>query len=98
MAKIYKTVKVEYEKQIVDTIYCDICSEKFDPKEESKEFDTFGQKTKVVVGMDKIIDNGDYGAIYRAYYDICPDCYENKVLPLLKGLNIKPPETTDLEW
>lgn len=93
--KKYKTVKETREKQELTNMVCDICGydnkqyydwqndpHRKDPK--SKYYNSSYFDTEVEVKYRYGINYPDGGSGYEYDLDICPKCFMEKIVPLLK--------------
>lgn len=90
--------KIVKHTNMYDIIYCDLCNEKIGKyarydNGRNIEFDEFdAQVDKPIIGMlTEWYDYGDSRGKSGETFDICKDCYEKKIKPLLKKeLGIEP--------
>ncbi len=80
-----KTIKREYEDEIVESITCDICKITFDRKWGAGNFDVL--ETKISFGSGTLYPEGGYGETIE--FDICPDCFVDTIAPFIEGFGSK---------
>ena len=81
-----------YNYNHVVSITCDICKKEY--KGESWECG-WGNLLETEIRMKSGTNYPEYGSGDEVEYDICPACFETKLVPFLRGLGAEP---TVREW
>ncbi len=78
--KKYIKVHREYDQDWVDTTTCDICKKEY--RGENWERENYSS-LETEVRMKTGYSYPDSGSGEEMTFDICPDCFKNKLIPLL---------------
>lgn len=81
MTKIYSEVERHYIDRIVDKTRCDICKKEYNGSLWERE-DFSASDTEVTLTIGNNYPEAGFGEFIS--FDICPDCFKNKLIPLLK--------------
>ena len=91
--KIYEEERKEIFTEFIEEINCDLCGKKISSNFLGRKFGKYPEielepeEGKPTIGMI-IEDYQGYGIIDRSVkaeiYDVCKECYESKIKPLLK--------------
>lgn len=90
-----KTKKVEtiYKRDVVESITCDICRKEY-RYDNWERGDWSALETEVCLTTGNRYPEGGSGEYIE--FDICPDCFQNKLIPLLREKFDAHPRIT--EW
>jgi len=93
----YKKVKEIQELNRLDEITCDICGKKgkFAYEGETEWGNYTYEELTVTICMNEGNCYPEGGSGKRIYFDICPVCFRNKLIPLLESLGARAYEE---EW
>jgi hypothetical protein len=92
--KLYKTEHKEYDEKVVAGIVCDVCKKSYDEDwDKNSEYDIL--ETSVEMRTGKSYPDDTWGDIIT--FDICPNCFTNKLIPALLEMGAKPTKK-DLGW
>jgi hypothetical protein len=83
-----KIIKPAEEIDVVDFIACDVCNKKI---ETTKKFEI----NEVEIKHRKGNNFPEEGSGTEISFDICENCFNEKVVPFLKGIGCEPRES---EW
>lgn len=78
--------KVTVEQEVVDKTLCDVC------KQEIKWID--GETHSEVGIYCEVMVGTDGGLATRVEYDVCPECFANKVIEAMSSIGASPRTTT----
>lgn len=95
--KLYidKEVTKTYKVKTVDNTICDICGKAYKGEEwESWAYDV----NKTVFKIEQGSSYPEGGNTTTISYDICPDCFLNKVIPLVKTIAKNEITVTEKDW
>ena len=93
--KIYKTKTITEEKIIFDKLVCDICKRESNHRSWASGFDVDETEVKVSIKhrTGESYPEGGWGD--KIEVDICPECFDNKLIPWLRSEGVEIEET---EW
>lgn len=83
--KFKRTEPVSYDREVVFKVTCDICKEVIPPE---KTYEVSEVEVKYRHGTSY----PDGGFIEITEFDICPKCFKEKLVPMLKSLGAQPTE------
>jgi len=93
--KTYLTVHKSYDTEVLQTVECDICKKKF--KNENWDRTSSFDVLETEVSMRKGEQYPECGSADEISFDICPTCFEKKLIPALKEMGASPSHTVS-EW
>ncbi len=84
--------KPQAEKEVVTGVQCDICKKLVDGADETCEhgdieWDDGMDVSKTAVKLITGWSCSDGGAFEMISFHICPDCFESKLIPAIKGMS-----------
>lgn len=88
-----KNVHRSYDDEVIESITCDICKKTYSGEhwEKASSYDVLETEVKLRTGSSY----PEGGSGEETYFDICPTCFEEKLIPALKELGAIP---TVKEW
>lgn len=90
--KIYKTEQVKYEKEVIDKLICDLC--KREAKTPSKDWSAISYEIAEVIIKYRFGESyPESGSGETFSFDICPDCFKQKLIPWFKSQEVEPQKT-----
>ena len=100
--EVIKPAVPETTQQVFSEGSCDICGKV------STEYDSFNScfnwseesyyhKKMVQIFLENRYNYIDSGSSQKEFFEICPDCFENKVVPFLESLGAKK-YTEERDW
>ena len=90
-----KTVHREYDSEVVDSVTCDICKKIYQGEHWERESSYDVLETEVKMKTGSSYPEGGSGE--EISFDICPTCFTEKLVPVLKELGAEP-TVSDWEW
>jgi hypothetical protein len=90
---VEKVIPARTVKETSDDITCDVCSKIY--RHEIGQY----QKCETSVSIEEGYHYPEGGHVKKTFVDVCPDCFENKLLPFLKKIAKHPvPHTKDCDF
>jgi hypothetical protein len=93
----------EYKEQIVQKkekelvrFFCDICGREGDKSNGFNPIDPDDNQSEVTIQYRKGWSCSDGGSGTEIDLDVCPQCFEEKILPFLKSISV--PGIAEKEW
>lgn len=87
-----KTVHRRFSEEVIEFITCDICKKKYKGRNwERENYSALETEIKLTTGF--AYPEGGSGE--ETIFDICPTCFIDKLIPMLKELEAEP---TVIEW
>ena len=85
--KIYKKIKREIIQNSLDYMKCDICGKivKENDTWDKEDFETI----ETEISMKKGYQYPEGGSGIEVNIDICPECFENKIIPFIESFGNK---------
>lgn len=94
MKKLKKAQKHSKYKYVV-IITCDLCKKKSPDMGWTEEGSCYEKETKVQMRTGRNLSQGSFGKLIE--FDICPECFIDKLVPALKEMGAQPTEE-QWEW
>ena len=90
--KHIKTVTKKSTYEVVDSVVCDICKKTYnDSWNKSSDYDVLEVEIRMKTGSSY----PESGSGEETTFDVCPDCFKNRVIPELQKFGAEP---TVSEW
>lgn len=90
--KIKKQIERKYSEEIVEFTICDVCKHKFVGEKWGVGYYDVAE-TIIKMRIGKSYPEGSHGE--EISLDVCPNCFEEKLIPLLETIGVIPNYT---EW
>ncbi len=86
MVKVYETyIAPAYEKQRLTELRCDLCGEKAERPEHNNWTTDNWEVAETTVEMQTGVSYPESGTSHYTKFDICIRCFEDKLIPWVKG-------------
>jgi hypothetical protein len=89
--KTYRKVQVNFEREEVDKVFCDICKEDLD-KQRRKTNKSYYFRSEVEMGFEEGTVYPDNGCTDHQAFDLCGECWKTKLVPWMATFGAKPQE------
>jgi hypothetical protein len=86
-----KTIKIpEHERKVQDGLVCDLCGTESKSPDEWSDKNYNVAETEIRMRFGDVFPEGDFSKTTE--FDICPDCFEDKLIPWMKLQGAVPTE------
>ncbi len=95
MKKYIKIPVPASTREHLEKLICDICKRETKGNWRTEFYDTTNTVVEYITGSD--FGHHDGGSEEKIEFDICPECFVNKLIPALKNLGAEPTKT-ERDW